>query len=313
MTTDLELHQKMDREQIELVKRTIAQGASDDELALFVEVCERTGLNPFARQIYAIKRWDSNARREVMQTQVSIDGARLVAQRSGRYAGQTPVYWCGQDKVWTDVWLEDGPPAAAKVGVYMTGAPEPIWGVAVWAQYVQTKKDGTVTAMWSRMGSLMLGKCAEMLALRRAFPMELSGLYSAEEMSQAETPDAAPRPAPSTVTRPSPLGRAPAGEQPFPDDAPLSDFPATSESGEMMSKPQGGKIAAMFREADITERDERLAFLTRVTGREVSSSLTLTKREASKVIDELDALLKAQPEVVDAEVVEEAPYDDSPF
>jgi len=179
--------ERYDAEKIALIKRTIAKGASDDELALFVEVCERTGLNPFARQVYAIKRWDSTLGREVMGIQVSIDGARLVAQRSGRYVGQTPIEWCGDDKVWTDVWLEPDPPRAARAGVYMIGAPEPIWAVATWDAYAQRKRDGSYTIMWSPQGfgPHMLGKCAEMLALRKAFPMELSGLYSAEEMGQA--------------------------------------------------------------------------------------------------------------------------------
>jgi len=180
--------ERYDPEKIALIKRTIAKGASDDELALFVEVCERTGLNPFARQVYAIKRWDSTLGREVMGIQVSIDGARLVAQRSGRYVGQTPIEWCGDDKVWTDVWLEPNPPRAARAGVYMVGAPEPIWAVATWDAYCQRKADGSPTRMWSPVGfgPHMLGKCAEMLALRKAFPMELSGLYSAEEMAQSE-------------------------------------------------------------------------------------------------------------------------------
>ena len=178
--------ERYDPEKIALIKRTIAKGASDDELALFVEVCERTGLNPFARQVYAIKRWDGQLKREVMGIQISIDGARLVAQRSGRYVGQTPIEWCGDDKVWTDVWLEPNPPRAARAGVYMVGAPEPIWAVATWDAYCQRKADGSPTRMWSPVGfgPHMLGKCAEMLALRKAFPMELSGLYSAEEMAQ---------------------------------------------------------------------------------------------------------------------------------
>ena len=273
--TAVELH-RMDRQQVDLVKETVARGATDNELALFIEVCERTGLNPFARQIYAVKRWDSQLRREVMQTQVSIDGARLVAQRSGRYAGQTPVYWCGQDKVWTDVWLEDTHPAAAKVGVYMAGAPEPIWAVATWKQYVQTKKDGTTTAMWDRMGSLMLGKCAEMLALRKAFPMELSGLYSGEEMAQASNgaPERAAAPRPSTVTR-----------QPPQLDASVNDD--DTDTGESLTEPQGKMILALFGERGVKDRDERLRVCSEITGREVASSLTLTKSEASQIIDRL--------------------------
>ncbi len=49
--------QAWNREQIELVKRTVCKGASDDELLLFQHVAERSGLDPFARQIHAVKRW----------------------------------------------------------------------------------------------------------------------------------------------------------------------------------------------------------------------------------------------------------------
>lgn len=173
----------------ELLARTICADLDDNELDLFVAVCNRTGLDPFAKQIYAIKRNDRNSPTgKKMGVQTSIDGFRLIAERSGKYAGQTPIEWLGEKGgQWVDVWLDDDPPVAARVGVYKAGFAEPLVRTATWRQYAQLDSGGKPMPMWKRMPALMLGKCAEALALRAAFPAELSGLYTDDEMMQAES------------------------------------------------------------------------------------------------------------------------------
>lgn len=151
----------------------------DDDLLLFLYVAKRTGLDPLTKQIYAIYRWDSRQGREVMTIQASIDGMRLVAQRSKAYAGQEDVVYNDETAKW---------PLKATVTVYKVMGKErvPFTASARWAEYVQTNsKTAMPIVMWAKMPYLMLGKCAEALALRKAFPNELSGIYAPEEMAQS--------------------------------------------------------------------------------------------------------------------------------
>ena len=168
---------------IDLIKRTIAVGASNDELALFAAQCRRTGLDPFSRQINFVLRRSKAPNGDWVQKasiMISIDGARLMAARTGLYQGSSTV-WCGDDGKWMDLWLSEKAPAASKVSVSRGGGE--FSGIALWREYGAPAQG----PLWRSMPAHMLAKCAEMLALRKAFPAELSGLYSADEMAQSDT------------------------------------------------------------------------------------------------------------------------------
>lgn len=156
-------------EQVELIRRTLCKDASNDELQLFLNQCERTGLDPFSRQIHATKR---NGK---LVIQTGIDGYRLIADRTGKYAGSDDPAYDTEDAT---------APRKATVTVWklVGGMRVPFTRSARWKEYYPGKQLGF---MWDKMPFHMLGKCAEALALRAAFPQELSGLYTDEEMDQA--------------------------------------------------------------------------------------------------------------------------------
>ena len=164
-----------------LIRETVAPGLTPLEFELFLAASARTGLDPVTKQIYAIKRGGK------LGIQTSIDGYRLIAERTGKYAGQLGPFWCssagaldGADIRWADAWLVSTPPAAARVGVLRTDFAEPLFAVARFESYRQD------SPIWRKMPDLMIAKCAEALALRRAFPTELGGIYTEEEAAVIE-------------------------------------------------------------------------------------------------------------------------------
>ena len=231
----------------------------------FLSHCHRTGLDPIARQIYCIERGGK------WTTQVSIDGARLVAERSKRYQGQTPTEWTADGITWVQVWLSKENPAAARVGVYREGFQAPLYAVSTWDQYAQTN-----SSMWKKMPALMLGKTAEMLALRKAFPQDLSGLYSAEEMNQASAPTA-PVAEPQAAAQPVPEVRAPSRDW-------LKDANAAKSREQLRPVFQAAQEAG---DLDVAIAD----------GRSLKEYLWGLRESLPETVED----------IVDAEVVEDAP------
>ena len=155
-------------DQVDLIKSQIAVGATDDELKLFLHVADKSGLDPLSKQIYFIKRSGK------MTIQTAIDGFRAIADRTGQYIGSSDPVFEDNGKI----------PAKATVTVnkVVGGVVGNFTATARWDEYYPGKSQGF---MWDKMPHTMLGKCAEALALRKAFPAQLSGLYTGDEMAQA--------------------------------------------------------------------------------------------------------------------------------
>lgn len=212
---------------LELIRRHVDPDgkATDHQFARFMAVADAAGLSPLANQIYLVLRHDYRAKKYVESIQTAIDGFRLVAVRTGQFTGRVGPHWCGPDGKWRDVWTDEEPPFAARCGALRTGFVDPLFAVCRYAAYVGTKKEGKKTvpnAMWTRMPDTMLGKCAEAAALRAAFPAELSGIYTGDEMQQADNRQPAAAPAGGSAAD-SNSETAQALEQASPEPEPPAD------------------------------------------------------------------------------------------
>jgi phage recombination protein Bet len=238
-------------EQTQLIATTIAPGCSSDELRLFAYACQRTGLDPFSKQIYAIKRGGK------MTIQAGIDGLRAIAERTGELDG-SHTEWCGDDGQWSDVWISAKPPAAAKTTIWRKGSSHPFTGVARFADY------NAGQGLWSKMPAAMIAKCSEALALRKAFPANLSGVYSTDEMEQVEvqpvTVTAAPA-LPAGDTKLFAAGKAAIAKAKTMDDLAKVTTRMEARKGEL-SDEQNEQLMqlALSREAELTAPAEEDPF-----------------------------------------------------
>lgn len=165
-------------EQRALILQTCCGGASESEARALVAIAEARGLNPLTGECYFVKRYDRD-RGVVWAVQASIDSFRIKAEETGDYAGQDEPEFDYDDR---------GRLERARVRVYRKSVPGRPFavGVAKMSEYVQTTKEGKPTRFWERMPENQLAKCAESLALRKAFPKVLSKIYTSEEMAQAD-------------------------------------------------------------------------------------------------------------------------------
>lgn len=247
-------------------------GVSNDvtqaDLAIFLTQSKRTGLDPFSRQIYMIGRKQKTANGyETKQTiQVGIDGLRAIAHRVAQQCHEvfsmSDTLWADNSGVWHDVWLSPEPPAAAKVSVKRGGGV--FSAVAIFKEYAPVY-NGKLSGMWATKPALMIAKCAEALALRKAFPSDMSGIYTDDEMSRAEDVSA-----PTVV-----------------ETSAQQQTETTSHSKPLLStQEQREQILAMLAEAGIHDRLKAINYLKH------TAHMPPTKEEADLLIANRETVIK---------------------
>lgn len=166
---------------VQILRKSLFKTFNDHEVEYCVKISNLLSLNPILKQIHFVKRNTKDG--PVISVQTGIDGFRLTAQRAGGYAGSDDAVF--------EYGLNDPQkkrPVKATVTVYriVNGQRCAFSASARWEEYYSPQG-----GMWDRMPHNQLAKCAEALALRKAFPAELSALRSDEEMEQADRPDKA--------------------------------------------------------------------------------------------------------------------------
>jgi phage recombination protein Bet len=287
--------------------------ASNADLAVFLHVAQRSGLDPFARQVYMIGRREKRrtpqgeqwTTRQTIQT--GIDGYRLIARRAADRAGEKLAepqpLWCGRDLQWREAWIDDEePPAAAKVVVYRDG--EPFAAVAMFREFCQTGRDGEPMGLWRKMPANQLAKCAEAQALRKAYPQELAGVYVEDEMQQADSaPRRAHRVVDSTPVQPVTVDELNSHDV-VADALPAEPSHPTDPVGgqRIASQRSIGKLIGMLSDLGVESDEDQRAWLSRELQREVTTRTSLTQVEVNTAIPVVQTLI----DVRDAEAAEAA-------
>ncbi len=201
----------LDPQKLELLRDQLAPGAPDTVLELYFERCRLAGADPFARMFYAQQRKvkEGNDWKTRWTIETTIDGLRSIAEATGEYDGQSEPVFAYDPK---------GAVVSCSVTVWRKGMSHGVTASAFFAEFVQVNRDGEPGPIWRKMPRNQLAKCTEALALRKAFPRQLSGLYTGDEMAQADNPTEQRNVTPATAERKAQESPAEA-----PLDAPTGD------------------------------------------------------------------------------------------
>jgi len=173
------------QEQMTIARNTVAKGLSNDEFAVYLYNCQRQSIHPLDGLLVPISRNDSESGGKRLTFVSTVDLLRSRAADTGDYAGNEDPLFENIDGV------KNPQSATVTVWKFVRGEKCQFTATARWGEYYPG--EGKAGFMWRAKPHVMLGKCAEALALRKAFPKQLAGLYVAEELEQGEPSTEKPR------------------------------------------------------------------------------------------------------------------------
>lgn len=313
-----------DKVQLAALRQLGIEDASEGDQAVFLHVSQRTGLDPFSKQIYMIGRREKvpgtqNDWRTKYTIQTGIEGFRTLRSRAERDEGirgilSRPVYYDAEGKEYK-VWFQRTPPVAVEMTYTVrdrSGTETPYVSILRYVEYAQFNGSGDLTGQWKTKGVHMLEKCAEADVYRKAFPQDFSGVTLDDAMPLADAAtggQSSAQPAPrgvtaqqarqraaqtvtATVVAVTPQTAPPA--QPHPPSAdsapPVADAGGAPRPPQLATSGQVGMIQKELERLGLDDRDAKIRVVSRIAGRPMESSKFLTADEARKVRDTLQGL-----------------------
>jgi len=250
-----------------------------EESEYYLHCIRKYNLDPMQRQICAVWRFDKAAGDEVMQVQTQIDGYRVIAARTTQYAGSDDPIFDADDtgnihSCTQTVWR------------IVHNVRCPFTATAYWKEYKPS-----AGFMWDKMPHTMIAKCAEALALRKAFPADLGGLYIDAEMEQAgqmSPPVDAPVASQDAPTAPTRKQR---------QNTPPMDYAGLWAKWLGMAKARRDEGDEGWADLDATRPSRFKAYVCSVMQQDVPDPSKLEPDEIAKVLADLEA--NADPRVLD--------------
>ncbi len=272
-----------DKAIVKTMQETVARGTTPAEFALFVQYCKATGLNPFKKEIWCIKA------NQGLQIMTGINGFWTIANSSKDFDG-AEVGLINASGEWVKT-VPDNSFIGAWCRVYRKDRRIPMEGEALLADYAKG------FGLWKTAPRIMIKKVAESIALRKAFPQELNGLYTREEMPAEYTPVETPAPAVEVAAEPVVVKDEPKSHVTLAEDT-LPDWD-NKPVEKPVEKPAKKAVKAMTTYYDVSAleagvKEKAIAYIVDCLGKEIRPDVyetpTKLKKLTSCIVSEDKAL-----------------------